>query len=487
MSDIVIYGATVLTVDDDNRLLTDGTVVVEDGHIAAVRPSEPRDVDADADRVVDGSGKLVMPGLVNLHSHNEITPLLGAFSEMELTEMMADMTALVERVGRGDFEYLVDASYRLSALNFLRAGITTVNSMDARPAVGAPRFGEAGLRAYMGPWISDMFWDVPIDEQFDRARSFVEEFHESYDDRIRATVCPHDDWSLSREVWERVADLADDYPELRVHTHILELDEGNVMSRANGGEDTMDLLDRVGLLDDRLVAAHFRVADEEDVERLAAADAAAAHCPSIFTYWSPDGDLPWFPLPDLRSADATVGLGLDDHYWHDSYNLFGEARHARMLANHEFGANQISSMALVRMLTIEGARALGVGDELGSLEPGKHADFLVVDLDAPKFAPVTNVPALVVNSATPADVETVVVDGEVLVEDGQVRTMDESAVLDAVADAVDRFEEDTGWDLSPGRPSGPSTVETLEALPKRGPMHLFGRLAVQRARDGIGL
>ncbi|MFC7079324.1 hypothetical protein [Halorussus caseinilyticus] len=116
-------------------------------------------------------------------------------------------------------------------------------------------------------------------------------------------------------------------------------------------------MDDVGLLNDRLLAAHFRAADEEDARRIAEADANVAHCPSVFAYWSPDETCEWMPLPSLRDFDATVGLGLDDHYYHDNNDMFGEARQTRLMANHEWTANQITSLELVRMLTAEGARA----------------------------------------------------------------------------------------------------------------------------------
>ncbi|WP_276271776.1 amidohydrolase family protein [Haloarcula litorea] len=482
-ADIAIHDAHVLTVDDRNRLYERGTVVVEDGRITEVRASRDDDPDVAADRVVDGEGKLVMPGLVNAHTHLELTPLIGAFSDLDLSEMMGGMTAVFRHVAEGEYAYLTEAGYELAALNFLAGGVTTVNSMDVRPSAGAETFGEAGLRGFFGPALSDLFWDVPVDEQFDRAREFVDEYHGSYDGRIRATIDPHDDWSCTRELWERTADLADEYPDLLVHTHLLELEASNTMARSNGAEDSLALLDDVGLLDDRLVAAHFRLADDEDVRRTAEADASVAHCPSIFCYWNTGGDVQWTPVPELRAAGVDVGLGIDDHYWHDSYDMFGEARQARLAANLKRSAGQYDSMELVRMLTIEGAEALGVGDEIGSIESGKRADLIVLDVEKPKFTPLTNVPAQVANNAAPADVETVVVDGEVLMADGVVETMDAEAVCERAESAVDRFASETDWELGIGGSEPPSKTSIARDLPKRGPAQLLGRLAFQSVRD----
>jgi cytosine/adenosine deaminase-related metal-dependent hydrolase len=487
MADIVIHDAYVLTVNDRNQLFERGTIVVENGTIRDVRKTREEDATLDADHAIDASGKLAMPGLINAHAHLELTPLIGAVSEFEVSEMLTDMMAVTAGIGRGDYRYLAEAGYELAALNFLNGGITTVNSMDARPANGAAIFGEAGLRGFFGAVISDLFWDIPVDDQFDRTRSFIEEWHNSYDGRITATICPHDDWSCSRELWSQVADFADEYHDLPIHTHLLELDASNTLARSYGADDSLALLEDVGLLDDRLVAAHFRIADDHDVQRIAAADAAVAHCPSVFCYWNPDESAPWTPVPSLREAGATVGIGLDDHYWHDSYNLFGEARQARLAANLTNGANQFSSMALVGMLTIEGAKALGAEDELGSLEPGKKADIVLLDMEKPKFAPLTNLPAQVVNNATNADVETVIVDGSILMQNETVTTMDPAAVMERVTAATERFESETDWDLHIGGSEPPGTLNVAADLPKRGPAHLLGRIGFQLAKDKFNL
>ncbi|MGQ3330170.1 amidohydrolase family protein [Halorubrum sp. FL23] len=482
-ADIAIHDAYVLTVDDRNRLYERGTVLIEDSHITDVRASRDDDADIDATRVIDGEGKLVMPGLVNAHTHLELTPLIGAFSDLDLTEMMSGMTAIFGHIAEGEYGYLTEAGYELAALNFLAGGVTTVNSMDVRPSAGAETFGEAGLRGFFGVALSDLFWDIPVDDQFARAREFIDEYQDTYDGRIRATINPHDDWSCTHEMWERTAGLAAEYPDLLVHTHLLELEASNKMARSNGADDSLALLDDVGLLDDRLVAAHFRLADGEDIRRTAEADASVAHCPSIFCYWNTDGDVQWTPVPELRDAGVDVGLGIDDHYWHDSYNLFGEARQARLAANLKRSTGQYHSMELVRMLTIEGAEALGVGDEIGSIESGKRADVIVLDVEKPKFTPLTNIPAQVANNAAPADVETVIVDGNVLMQNGEIETMDAEAVREQVESAVDRFASETDWELGIGGSEPPSKVDVARDLPKRGPAQLLGRLAFQSIED----
>ncbi|WP_336327163.1 amidohydrolase family protein [Halovenus sp. HT40] len=484
-ADVVIHDAVVVTVDGDNRIFENGTVVVHDNVITEVRCTRDEDPTCDADCVINGDGKLVMPGLVNAHTHLEMTALFGAFSDMELTEMMTRMTALYDDFWTGDLDYLIESGMELAALNFLRGGVTTVNSMDARPRAGIDAYAETGLRGFFGPSISDLFWDHPVEEQIDRFRSFTEQYHGSYDDRIRATLCPHDDWSVTGDLWEQCADLAAEYPDIMVHTHLLELEQSNTVARSSGGEDSLNLLDEVGLLNDRLVGAHYRVADEEDIERTAEAGVSVAHCPSIFCHWNVDPDMQWTPVPELRAAGVDVGLGIDDHYWHDSYSMFGEARQARLAANLKKGANQFDSVELLRMLTIESARALGVGDEIGSLEPGKRADLIVLRWDAPKFTPSTNVSGHLVGHAAPADVETVIVDGAILLDHGEYQTVEPSAVQERVRGALERFETESEWTFSRTGSDSPGTLDVAKSLPKRGPVHMLSRIAVQSTKDSL--
>jgi cytosine/adenosine deaminase-related metal-dependent hydrolase len=196
--DIAISDALVLTIDEQNRLYERGTVLVDDGRISRVRKSEDGDGDLAATHKIDGDGMLVMPGLVNTHTHLEMTPLIGAFSDLDLMEMMGSMTAIYNRLGEGDFDYFLEAGYELAALNFLLGGVTTVNSMDVRPGPGAETFGKAGLRGFFGPTITDLFWDVPVNEQFNHTKAFILTFETRKSPINQFSVCRL--WHLIYEI-----------------------------------------------------------------------------------------------------------------------------------------------------------------------------------------------------------------------------------------------------------------------------------------------
>lgn len=301
-----------------------------------------------------------MPGLVNAHLHADLSPLHGLFSDMTSTELMVETTDIFLNYPRERYRNLARAGYQLGTLNMIRGGITTFNAMDRDPRDAAEFVGESGLRAVLGSIISDYVLPESLGEQFDRAEAVLDSLHGAYDGRIRTSICPQGDLYCSSRTWRETARLAEEYPEARVHTHALETDYSNAMARGAGGDDAISLFDRYDLSNDRLVAAHLLAGDEDDARRLAESGAHLLHCPTILSYYSPS-DGAWPPTTAMREAGGNVALGLDD--------------------------------------------------EVGSIEEGKRADLVTVDTSEPKFHPVNHLPALLTNTATASDVTNVVVDG----------------------------------------------------------------------------
>jgi hypothetical protein len=165
----------------------------------------------------------------------------------------------------------------------------------------------------------------------------------------------------------------------------------------------------------------------------------------------------WYPVDALREADVPIGIGLDDPGWFGTWDLFREASRARLLANYEYGAHQYHSRDLLRMLTIDGARTLGLDDQIGSLESGKRADVILLDVDSAAHQPLYNLPAAIVNTVTAGDVETVIVDGDPLLHDGTVMSMNGDTVLAAARRAFNEFLERTGWDATFGAVHPPNS------------------------------
>jgi 5-methylthioadenosine/S-adenosylhomocysteine deaminase len=456
MTDLLIRDAIVVTVNHDHQILRNGSVRVEDGVIKSVEPTEAADGRASADHVIDAEGKVVLPGLVDAHRHTDFTLVQGLFSELGGEELLTEAMSLYHTAEATLGESFFEAGWDLACLRQLTHGVTTVNAMDFTPALGAEAIGNAGLRAVIGPELADFLDSDPPKTQLADARDFIETYHGAYDGRVRASIAPGGEAGCSRRLWEGVAELRAEYPDLRLHTHLYDSPAADTMAAGSGASDPLDLLDQLDLLDDRTLLTHFLHADRSDARRVAEAGAHVLHCPTVYSYFQA-GERAWFPLPALQEFGVTVAIGLDDPFWFDSWDLFQEAKHARLLSNVEYGAQQWSSYDLLRMLTVDAARALGMDDQIGSLQPGKRADLLIVDVDTPRHQPFSNLPSVLTNTVTAGDIETVVVDGAVVVEDSEVLSMDVDRVQTAAIRERDRLQTETGWDTSLAGSSPPES------------------------------
>ncbi len=483
MTDLLIHDAIVVTVNQEHQILKNGSVRVTDGVVSSVEPTEPGDRDSDAERVIDASGKVVIPGLIDAHRHTDFTLVQGLFSELSGDELLKEAFALYHTAEPLLGDSFFEAAWRLACLRQLTHGVTTVNAMDFTPEIGASAIGASGLRGVIGPELADFLAPASAAEQLRAARRFIEAHHDTHDGRVTASIAPGGEAGCSRALWEGVAELRADYPDLRLHTHLYDSTEADTMAAGSGGDDPLDLLDRYGLLDERTLVTHLLHADRDAARRIAASGAHVLHCPTVYSYFRA-GERTWFPLPALREFGANVVVGLDDPFWFDSWDLFQEAKHARLLANFEYGAQQWSSYDLLKMLTIDAARALGLDDRVGSIEPGKRADLVVVDVDTPRHRPYSNLPSVLMNTVTAGDVETVVVDGEVLVEDRSVRSMDVESVRADARRERERLRTHTGWEtsLAGSTPPDESLLRRVAPRPLLRAVRQYGRGVVAQHR-----
>ena len=456
MTDLLIRDAIVVTVNQDHQILKNGSIRVTDGRITAVEPTDSADGSQSADRVIDAGGNVVLPGLIDAHRHTDFTLVQGLFSELAGAELLKEAMSLYHTAEARLGESFFEAAWDLACLRQLTHGVTTVNAMDFTPALGAEAIGDAGLRAVIGPELADFLKPDPPAEQLADARDFIDAYHDTYDGRVRASIAPGGEAGCSRQLWEGVAELRAEYPDLRLHTHLYDSAAADTMAAGSGAEDPLDLLDQFDLLDDRTLLTHLLHADRSDAQLIADAGAHVLHCPTVYSYFQA-GERTWFPLPALQEFGVNVAIGLDDPFWFDSWDLFQEATHARLLSNFEYSAQQWTSYELIRMLTIDAAHALGMADEIGSLEPGKQADILIVDVDTARHQPFSNLPSVLANTVTAGDIETVVVDGEVLMEDGEVLSIDVDRVRAAATRERDRLQAKTGWETSLAGSSPPET------------------------------
>ena len=410
---------------DDRLTVIDGSVSVRDGRIAAVGdvPDEPHDT------VIDARGGYLLPGFIQTHVHLCQTLFRGFADDMPLLEWLRLRVWPMEAAHSPS---TLRASVQLAAAELLRTGTTSVLTMETvhDTDVVFEALAELGLRATVGKCMMDSDTEVPRRLQ-EQTRASIEEslalkkrWHGAANGRLRAAFAPRFAVSCSRELLEAVAALSAS-EEALVHTHASEnRDEVEVVRRMSGGFSNLEYLADTGLATDRLCAAHcVWVTDSEQV-LLAERQVKVMHCPgSNLKLGSGIA-----PVAEMRARGISVSLGADGAACNNRLDIFDEMRLAATLQAVRKAPGALPARDVVWMATREGARALGLDAEIGSIETGKKADLVLLDRDRPHLCPSADPWSAIVYSARGTDVRTVLVDGEVLVHDFALTRQDAAAV-----------------------------------------------------------
>lgn len=428
-----IAGGTVLTMDDAGSVLPAADLVLRGGRIVALgAPGGLASdyVDEVDEEVIDARGCLVLPGLVQGHVH------LGQTFFRGLAEGRRLLAWLRQRIWPLEAAHDDESAYwcaLLGAAECLLGGTTTVQDIGIGPGVGGlvAALRDARIRARVGKCLMDGGEGLPprLAEDTDATLAEAEAIARSLgaDGRLRAVINPRFILSCSDELWRGVEALASRHG-WPVHTHALEQeDEVAAVRQVKGGRDEIDYFDELGLLDADLCIAHGVWLSADHLDRLRGRRFSAVHCPSSnLKLGSGIAD-----VVALRRAGVTVGLGCDGTACSNHLDAFEEMRLAAHLQKLRHGPESFTGRDALSLATRDGARAIGLGDEVGSLEPGKRADVTVLRPGRPDLwsAPGVDPHDLVVFSASRAHVRDVFVDGECLVRDGALVHLDLAEVL----------------------------------------------------------
>lgn len=433
--------------------IRDGAVLVgTDGCIAAVGPSaaiEP----PDGAEIVELGEAALLPGLVNVHAHPELALFRNALEDLRFRDWILRLVGS-KRAALRDEDYPLAA--RWTAVEALRAGITTLAATEMSGAA-AVALREAGMR---GVVYREVFGPDPAhaDAAMDELRTAVDGLRREHaSDLVHVGISPHAPYTVSDRLFIAAAEyaLAEGLP---MATHAAEsAAEDDLVMRGDGdfapglrtraidtpmrGRSTVEMLDRLGVLRARPLLIHCVRLDAEDVARLADHDCAVAHCP-VANAKLGHGVA---PLPELRDAGVRVGLGTDSVGSNNRLDLLEEARIAALLHRGRLCSHDLLSPAeLLRLVTTDGARALGLDGRIGTLEPGKDADLCAVSLAAPHTRPVHDPVAAVFHAARGSDVVLATVRGCVLQRGGRVLTLDADALAPALGEAAGRLSSALG-------------------------------------------
>lgn len=429
--DLLITRGTVLTMAGPN--IADGAVAIRDGAIVAVGPAAELSTRFAARQVIDAGGQAVLPGMVNAHTHVPMALFRGIADDRELMDWLQNFIFPAE--ARNVDEEFVRWGTRLGAAEMIRTGTTTFADMYYFESVIGHEAKAAGLRAVVGETMID--FPAPDNKTWDEAvayvRRFAAEFHG--DPLITPALAPHAPFTVSREHLTQVRALATELG-VPILIHVAETEDEVRQVREAQGLTPVAYLDSIGFLATDVVAAHTVWLTDEEIAILARQKVGCVHNPESNMMLASGVAR----VPEMLRAGIDLGLGTDGPAGSnndlDMISEMGSAARLQKIMRRDPRA--LSARQALEMATIGGARALGLDRKIGTLEAGKRADIILVDLREPGTQPVYSVESAIVYATGGDQVTTTIVDGRVLMRDRQVLTIDVPATVARAREIRDR-------------------------------------------------
>lgn len=404
-------------------------VVIEGRRFSAVVVGE--EVSGPFDKIVEGEGKLLIPGLVNAHTHLAMTLFRGLAQDRPLMEWLEKEVWPREKKLRGEVVYWFSL---LGLVEMIRSGTTALADMYFFMEEVAEAVEKAGVRALLSYGIIAPSASQ-IEPELKKAEAFAREWDGKAEGRIRAALSPHAPYTCGPEVWKKAVALA---RELRIpiHTHLAETKEEVERFRAQTGRSPVEWLEEMGVFGVPVLAAHCVHLSEKDMEILAAHGVHAVHCPTSNLKLA----CGIAPVAELLRAEVNVALGTDGAGSAGDLNMVEEMRLAALLAKVKTGDPQaLPAPEALGLATWRGATALGWGKDLGTIEPGRRADGVMVKLERAHFFPSYDLLANLVYAGQGADVDSVLVDGRFLLLHGELETLDEEEIIGRSRELAEKF------------------------------------------------
>lgn len=428
---LVIKNCTILPMCGGAQpVLENAFLVIEDRHIDQIGVGEPPN--ESYAKIVDGSKHLLMPGLINTHTHAAMTLLRGYADDLPLMEWLETRIWPLEAKLTGEDVYWASL---LAIAEMLRSGTTCFADMYFFMDRVAAAVEESGMRAVLS---RGMIGVGPENEQaITESRSLVEKWHRQAGERINFMLGPHAPYTCPPEYLRRVNTLADELG-VGIHIHLAETKgEFDDIVRDYGVTPTA-YLENCGVMERPVLAAHCVHLTSEDIDILKKHGVGVAHSPQSNMKLASG----IAPVPEMLDAGLDVSLGTDGASSNNDLDMIQEMRSASFLHKvHTMNPTVLPAYQAVEMATVNGGRALGLEREIGSLAPGMKADMILINLKAPHMTPCYDPVANLAYSAQAGDVDTVIIDGRIIMEDRKIKTFDEQEVLRQVQQRAKRLTE----------------------------------------------
>ncbi|HZK33924.1 MAG TPA: amidohydrolase [Bacillota bacterium] len=425
-----IYNIDLLTMNAADDFYSDAAIVIDGDTIEYVGPSSAIPQDLAGGKRIDGKGMLAMPGFVNTHTHIAMTLLRGYADDLPLWEWLNDKVWPVEDKLTGDDVYWATL---LGAAEMILSGTTTFSDMYDHMTQVARAVDETGMRAVLARGLMGPTDDKDLEKQRWADVEDLYEWHGKAKGRITTMIAPHSVYTCMPDFLIECKGLAQDY-DVALHIHLAETQKEVSDCIEEYGNTPVMHLEKLGLLDHPLLAAHLVHLNDEDIDILAARGVKVAHNPTSNMKLSSG----FSPVNKILDEGICVSLGTDGAASNNNLNIWKEMTLSALIAKgYTKDPSALPAKTSLKMATIQGARALSLENQTGSLEKDKKADLILIDTDKPHYHPRGDIRANLVYSGYGQDVDTVIVNGKTLMKNRLLTTID----LDRVKYEVDRISK----------------------------------------------
>ena len=421
--ELLVFPKWIITVNAQNQVLTEHALAIQEGKIHAILPvAEARQLDAE--QIIELPQHAVMPGFINAHTHSPMSLLKGLADDLPLMDWLQNHIWPAEAKW-ADAEFVQQGS-ALAIAEMLRSGTTCFNDMYFFPEATVEAVKQAGIRACIGLIMIDFptAWGTDPDDYIRKGLALHDQLQNN--PLITTTFAPHAPYTVSDEPLQKILHLACEL-DSPIHMHIHETAFEVMQAIEQTGERPLERLARLGLLDKHLLAVHMTQLSEAEIQLIADKQIHVIHCPESNLKLASG----FSPVAKLLAAGVNVALGTDGNASNNDLDMLGEMRTAALIAKavaHDAAA--VPASQAIRMATINGAKALGLAEQIGSLEVGKAADMIAIDLGTIEANPLYEPISHIVYCTTREQITHTWVAGQMLMQNRQLTTLNTAALLE---------------------------------------------------------
>ena len=420
--DLLISGGTIVTMNEKREIIEDGAVAISNGEIFLIGKRLDVAKQVIPKRIINATGRVIIPGLINTHTHVPMTLFRGISDDLDLQDWLTKYIFPAE--AKNVDEQFVRAGTRLGLAEMIRGGTTTYCDMYYFEDAIADESKKAGVRGVLGETIID--FPVADNKTNAEAMAYAERFVKKWqnDPLIVPAIAPHAPYTVSTEHLKAIRALSDKY-NAAVVTHIAETKKERDDIKKQYGDTPMTYLNKIGFLSNRVIAAHTVWITDNEIDIMKRIGVGSAHCPQSNMKLASGVA----PVPAMLAKDLAIGLGTDGAASNNDLNMWEEMDTAAKLHKLISGdPKTLPAEQAFEMATIRGARALHLDSLIGSLEAGKRADIDIVDLDDLNQTPYYNLYSHLVYATKANDVRTVIINGRLVMLDRRLLTLNENVI-----------------------------------------------------------